>query len=368
MVHKERMPESAPYESPKALDAMISHQFDLGELRRFDSCSSVFEDEGVPRAALGMSTLEFVMASSGCGADAHRLEDGTHLLAYVPESRDDSDSALRFVAWDRDGDRRWSVRVDHRGNDSNFDANHRRSFITIPGERHACVGALLQGGTTMTCVERESGESIWAGRMAFWAGLAPVGHGDVFYVADISTLTRRYPYSGAEMRGRKLDGAGGRAAFYASDRESLYFAPARAEEPRLIRYAFDEDLSPTWRRQLPSNPKVGFAHAHGESGVVLVLLEDEGVVALRAEDGQPIWRLPVGDDRPSVAWGDGLVYILNRIPERLNPVWAIEPETGKVRWVAETPAGTLHVHSDGDGLFLQSVRAVREVLAVEKLE
>jgi len=365
VVHRVELPPLDAIEVPESIEAETSHELKLEESRRYEPCHRLLELDAEPRAELDMNDTELWEMLIGCGADAWTKADGVRYVAYAtdPIGPDTEETDLRFVAWDADGARKWSVLIERRHQGKNFVANYRQSFVTIPGARHACAGTLWEGGTTAACVNRQNGEVDWSGRMAFWAGLAPIGLEDVLYVADISSLTRRYPFSGVEMRARELDGTGGRAAFYASDGSHLYFAPARAEEPRLIKYSLS-DMEPLFRRGLPDNPRSGFAFAIAEHDVVLMLFENEGLLAIDSKSGDVLWRLDVGKDRPSVAWNSSKIFVLHRVPGELNPLYAFEPRTGRVLYRAETPAGTLHVHASDDKVILRSVRAIRPVVEV----
>lgn len=367
VVHEVALPELAPIDVPKPIESTTTHELEIGESRLYDRCHEVLQLDGEPREDLDMDDGQLWQTLVGCGADGWVEGDGTRYVVYptAPIGPDTDQTDLRLVAWGPEGERKWSVVIERREQGKNFIANYRQSFVTVPGERHVCAGTLWEGGTTTACVNRETGKVDWSGRMSFWAGLPPVGLDDVLYVADISALTRRYPYSGVEMRGKKLDGAGGRAAFYASDGDALYFAPARADEPRLIKYSLTE-MRPVWRRSLPQNPRTGFAMAVGEHNLVLALFEKDGLVAMDTETGDALWSLDVGVDRPSIAWNSSKLFVLNRVPNELNPLLAIEPRTGKVLSRAETPAGTLHIHASDERLLLRSVRAIRPILSMSE--
>ena len=81
------------------------------------------------------------------------------------------------------------------------------------------------------------------------------------------------------------------------------------------------------------------------------------------ENGQEVWRLEVGEDRPSIAEFDEGVLVLNRHPERNNSLIAISGE-GKLLWYAEVPAGILSVHTESSSILLRSVRASQRILEI----
>ncbi len=334
----------------------------LGETKRFPECWEILGSAGDPPRDFPLKdALERALTIASCDLEAYtRLDDGTWLLAWgTAEEEGTRARDLRIAAWGKDGKLKWWKEMDRSGQSPNWVANFRRSFIVALPPKHVCYGTLWEGDTQVSCAGLEDGEERWSGSLPFWTGMAPQPGGDGFIVADLSAVTKRYPFSGAEMKHRKLEGLGGRAGYYATDGERLYFAPSRTEAPNLAAYDL-ETFDAAWKTPLPGNPAPSLAHAFDQFDRLLLKL-DETLYALDTESGEIRWAYEIGDDVPSVAALGDRLYILCRRPDDPNTLFALDPKSGDVKWHAATPAGTLRVESIGGHLILGSVRAVQPI-------
>ncbi|QDG53168.1 hypothetical protein FIV42_21200 [Persicimonas caeni] len=360
------------WQPPEAVDLTNpgSHSIEelaLSEARKFPDCHQIFEPDGTPAESFPLSDDEQrPLELAGCEPEAYRvLDDGTRLVAYATPP-DGPGWDMRLVSYAPSGELNWHYRLDRSENAKNFTANFRGSFIAPILPRLVCAGTLWSGGTEAACVDAESGEAKWDGIMKFWAGMAPQPAANALNSATLSGLTRRYPYSGVEMRYRPFDNRGGRAAFYATDGERLFFVPAQQDEADAIQMtAFDlESYEPIWRLGLEARPRATWTHAFGELGVVLFKV-DEAIYAAKADTGELLWSATVGDDEPPVAARGGKLYLLLRRKADPNLLYELEPQSGQVNWYGEVPTGTLELRSYEDTLILRSVRAVQKVSGLE---
>ncbi len=365
IVHQELVPELRAYAAPNAIKLKESptHALQLSNPQRLLDCHMYLEPNGKVVREFPWSDNERFEALVGCQAEAWLRHENALYVAYaVPTEGGRSD--LRFAKFE--GRKYvWSLKIDRSQQGTNFIANYRSGFITRIDDKHVCAGTLWEGGTTTTCVDPKEGKQQWGGRLSFWAGLQPTGRGDAFYVADLASLTKRYPFSGVEMRHQKLDGTGGRAAFYASDGRSLYFAPSRAEQPRMIRYDFDS-MDPVWRSQLADNTFPGFSPVFDAHDVVVVKQGSE-ILALDTEDGHYLWRLEVGEDRPSLAATGKEILILHRVPDVPNHIIGVDPKTGAINWQSTVPVGTLKVVAEGDQVVFMGVRSTQLLTGLDPI-
>lgn len=334
----------------------------LSDSRRFPECWDLFELDGKPREKFPLpERVERALALTSCEVEgSFVLDDGTRVYAWGAQEQPGSRARdLQAAAWNADGSLRWSATMDRSRNAANWVANYRKSFAFAIPPRHACFGTLWEGETQGQCVNLETGEKRWDGSLPFWAGIEPQPGSDGYYVADLSALTKRYPFTGAEMRHVGLTGLGGRAGYYSTDGRRLYFAPSRTETPELIAYDF-ETLAPVWRTPLPESPQAALSVAFDNLDLTLLKL-GETLYAVDTETGTVRWAYGIGDDVPSFAAHGGKLYILYRQPDEPNMLVALEPKDGKVLWKAPTPAGTLRIASIEGVLVLGSVRAVQHV-------
>lgn len=357
-----------PWVEPEALDlqdpsAFTEHRLRLAESVNYPECHTLFEPEGEPVDwPWLMDGSKQAMAIFGCEPEGYeRTEEGRRYVAYgVPMEGSERARNLRLVAYDAAGKVRWARMMDRSANRETFTANLRSSFIALLEPRHACAGSLWQGGTQLICVDEESGDVIYSGMLSFWSGIELQGRNESLYGADINGLTRRYPFSGIEMRHRPVHGTGGRAAFYGHTKDALFFAPSSDGTVSLGKYGFD-DMKTHWLLDLPARPLVSWRYGFDEHQRLLFKI-GETVYAIDTESGAVVWAIEIGKDLPPVAASPEAIYLLLRRETQANLLYAIEPKTGQVLWYAPTPTGTLGVGWLEGSLMLRSVRAVREVL------
>lgn len=361
--------ETRAWKPPEPIDLRQPDSFEqktleLTDARKFPDCHRLFEPGGQPAAAFPLSDAQLrPLELAGCEPEAYRvMEDDSRYVAYAVAS-DGPGWDMRLVAYDADGNLRWHDRLDRSENAKNFKANFRGSFITPLLPRLVCAGSLWEGGTEAVCLKAETGERAWEGMMKFWAGVAPRGLGNGLTTASLTGLTRRYPYSGVEMRYKPFEAKGGRAAYYAADQRRLFYVPAKGDSLQM--HAYDlESFEELWRIALPERPAATWEHAFEEAGVAL-FLADKTVWAVDADSGEVLWGATVGENAPSVAADEDGLYLLHHRAADPNLLYSIAPKTGQVHWVAQTPAGTLEVLTYEDALVLKSVRAVQKVVGVE---
>ncbi|MFW6057447.1 MAG: PLuB system PQQ-binding repeat protein [Persicimonas sp.] len=363
--------ESAPdvnqvsWDPPSPVDLTEPAEFptrrlELDEAQKFPDCHRLFEPDGQPKAQFPLDDEALrPLQLAGCAPEAYRvLDDGARVVGYaVPAA--EKGWHLRVVYYEADGQLRWHGLLDRSANAEHFSANFSGSFITPLLPRLICAGTMWQGGTQAACFEADDGERTWSGMMKFWSGIAPQGVENSLNAATIKGLTRRYPYSGVEMRFKEFEGRGGRAGFYATDGKQLFFGPAKDGPRAMTAYALDS-FQPIWRLNLPSRPQASWAHAFAEPGIVLFKL-DETVYAADGESGEVLWAARVGSDEPPVKAVDDKVFVLLRRKVEPNLLYALDARSGSVEWQAEVPTGTLELHDYEDTLLLRSVRAVRKV-------
>lgn len=356
------MPEVQPLAKDIAivsLDGAKTVELTLGQTLRYDSCRDVLEPTGRPVSTLDFAQNAWLITLLACDAEALLIaKDGAHYIAWSTPDLAQGHRDLRVGAWGKNGEYLWSMTLDRSRESDSFIANFRRSFIIDLGD-HVCAGTMFEGGTQAACMDAQTGDLKWSGRMPFWSGMDPAGIDGRFIIADLSGLSERYPFSGVEMKFQGLDGTGGRSALYLRDDQALYFSPPRTDQPRLVRYDF-KTFEPAWRAALPEDPTANYGLAAGHLGVIVLRVSDS-LLALDSTSGKALWRLEIGQDRPSLAASSKTLFVLHRRPESPNQLLALEPKTGKVLWTAEVPAGTLNVYTDNDQVILRSVRAAQVV-------
>lgn len=345
---------------------------ELSDPRKFPDCHLLFEPGGEPAASFPLNDAEQrPLELAGCEPEAYEvLDDGTRLVAYATPP-DGPGWDMRLVSYAPSGELNWHYRLDRSENAKNFTANFRGSFIAPILPRLVCAGTLWSGGTETACVDADTGKPKWDGIMKFWAGVAPQPAQNALNTATLSGITRRYPFSGVEMRFRPFDHRGGRAAYYSSDAERLFFVPAQsdaqsgAKSSKIAMTAFDlASFEPVWRLELDARPRATWEHAFGELGIVLFKV-DASIYAADAETGELLWAAKIGDDEPPVVAHAGKLYLLLRRKAAPNLLYALDPKSGGVDWYSETPTGTLELHEYENTLILRSVRAVRKVSGLE---
>lgn len=363
-----RAPQTA-WEAPEEPTKLVTPELPRTLLRlegthRFPECWEFLESDGAPVNPLIVGD-QFAQQLSSCDVEGRGgLQDGSLVLAWGTKPQEGSRARdLRLAVWDGSGKLRWTHTLNRGKQAPNWVANFRRSFVTPLPPRHVCYGTLWEGDTQVACLDYETGEENWKGSLPFWSGIVPVAGKDGLIVADLSALTERYPFTGGEMRHRKLEGLGGRAGYYATDGRRLYFAPSRTETPPLIAYDLS-NFKEVWRVPLHTNPAPSLSLVLDDVDRLLLKLDDT-LHALDTETGERVWSYEIGDDIPSFASHDGALYILARRPEQPNQLVKLDPATGERSWVAPTPAGTLRVEAMEGVLLLGSVRAVQRIAGAD---
>lgn len=388
-------PTQVAWVAPAALDlgdtrTFTRHTMQTTEPELLPPCHELFEPDGTPQPWPWVGdTAGEARALFGCRPEAYeKAADGRRLVAYgVAPERGTRGQDQRLVAYDAAGKVRWHRRIDRSAQAANFEANYRGAFVARASERITCVGTLWEGGTQVGCFEDATGEPIFSDMLPFWSGVPLLGGQNSLYGADINGLTRRYPYTGVEMRHRPFEafgessGArsenstgeaagrvrGGRGALYAAapgmaegEVGRLYFAPGGDHAPALTAYDF-ATMRPLWSLELPGRPLVTYRHVF-PAHELLVIKIGSTVYGIDTARGTPRWALEVGVDHPPIAASPEHLYLLLRREERANMLFALDPTDGQVAWAARTPGGTLDVGWHEGTLLLRSVRAVREVV------
>lgn len=354
-------------------EASLQARLTLTPSETFPSCAELFEADGHPKPEFPLTDdRRRPLQLAGCAPEAYRrLDDGTRYIAYATplgKMRDDaapreplSENAtdLRLLAYQPDGQLAWHATLDRSANAKNFRANFRDSYIAPLLPRLVCFGTRWQGGTQASCVQATTGEVAWSGTMPFWSGIVPQPNATSLVGASLKRLTRRYPYSGVEMRAITFDDAGGRSSFYAAHPGQLFFASAHAKSPRLSAYDLD-DFSTQWTLELPGQPDPNWAKVFADLDLLMLKIDDT-IFALGAQTGARLWAARVGADASPVVARKGRLYLLLRRQSAPNDLFEIAPDTGAVTRFSPLPNGTLDLLNIEDTLVLRSVRAVQQV-------
>lgn len=350
-------------EALEAVDLRQAHpatfrRLDSDEAQLFGSCRDLFEEEG-RFLDWPFDEDQTPAALFGCDPEAAlHLDDGTRAIAYATKMPGfERATDLQVLIYNPDGTLQWHHKLDRSEEATNFAANFRGSFLTAVGDSLICTGTLWQGATQAACIRRDDGEVVFDGPLNFWAGLEPFGYDGSLFSTDIRGITRRYPFRGTEMRHRSLEGRGGRAAFYATDQERIFFVPAE-DTPYLSAWELN-DMRQIWRVELPDRPRVSYSPVSPRHRLLLLKI-DEQVYGFDTETGSPRMALTVGAAHPSVAFSQDTLFMLIRRDDEPPLLYALDPTDGSIHWSALAPAGTLQIAFD-QKLLTRSVRAVRTV-------
>ncbi|MFW5966180.1 MAG: PLuB system PQQ-binding repeat protein [Persicimonas sp.] len=344
------------------LEAIEERDVDLSRAERFDECETIFEPEGTPEEHLPVARRELAITLVGCGAEAVRRHDEDWLIAY-PSSTGDSEVDLRLVRYDKEGRLVWHHLLDRSDHAEDFRAQFDASYIAPLPPDMVCYGTRWIDETSTACLESKTGDPRWEGAIDAWLGIDFRGVDRNLVGATREGITRRYPFSGTEMRFKFFDETGGRAGFYAADSSRLFYVPSDGDDFAMTAYDL-ESFDPVWRLDLPDRPAPNFEHAFDAFGRVLLII-DETLYAVDSESAEVAWAADIGaDDAPLVAVGDRL-YLMLRREEDPNVLVALDPEDGRPAWRTELPNGILEVHALDETLLVKSVRAVREVRNLE---
>lgn len=338
-------------------DAFIS--LNIGGTQMFSSCREIFEEDG-DILDWPLADYETSAAIFGCDPDGYiEFDNGQRAIAYeIPIADHDRATDLRVLLYDEDGTLSWQHVMDRSREVNNFAANYRGSYLTAVGEHLVCAGTRWQAGTQALCVRLESGNIVYDGRMNFWAGVKPFGFESSLYAADLNGITQRYPFSGSEMRHRAFDERGGRAGFYGTDERRIFFVPSRGDT---VLSAWDlESMTEIWSADVTDIPKSGYSHANADHQLFLFVV-DETMFGLDATTGALRMAFDIGGETPPIAFGDDEFYMLLRRANNSPLIYAIDSESGEIRWSAEAPAGSLRITYDGETLMSRTVRTVRTI-------
>ncbi len=340
-------------------DAFITPE--VGGTQMFSECREIFEEDG-EILPWPLAEHEVSAAIFGCDPDGYiEFDDGRRAIAYpVPIPDQPRATNLRIILFDNEGDPLWHQRMDRSREINNFAANYRGSFLTRVDDRLLCAGTRWQAGTQMICARLESGNIVYDGRMKFWAGIKPFAFDGSIFSADLNGITQRYPFSGAEMRHRTFGERGGRAGFYATDEERIYFVPSRGDT---VLSGWDlATMKKIWTADVAAVPKGNYSETHAEHGLLLLIV-DETLLGVDATSGQLRMAFDVGTATPPAAFSEDELYLLVRRIDESPLLYALDPDDGAIRWVTEAPAGSLRLHHDGDVLMTRSVHTVRTIEA-----
>jgi hypothetical protein len=336
----------------------------LSESKKYPACRELLEEDGEARARLlpDREDESRALTIAGCQPEASVRREGRWYIAYKLAGEETESGDLRMVVYE-DGELVWHGRMDRSQHADSFSAQYRSSFITPLEPRLVCAGTLWEGGTQAACWKSDGSEKVWSGELDFWSALPMQGLETSLHAADISGITRRYPYSGAEMRRIDFEHRGGHGALYMTDGERLMFVPPTEAPKRMTTYSL-ESMEPTWRVELPGHPDPGYnRHVHPRHDLGMLKV-DGTVYGFTTRSGELRWALEVGEDRPKTAASGELVYVLLRRGEEPNLLYALQPDSAAIEWYAPVPTGTLHVDWVDGTLTIRSVRAVQRVTDV----
>ncbi len=347
------------------VDESLEVDLRVGGSTMYPRCHELLEEEGQP-LAMPLDDDEVEAGLFGCGVvGSIRFDDRRLALAYeIPMEGSERATDLRVVVYDAHGEPLWHQRLDRSHQRPNFTANHRSSYFTAVGDRMVCAGTRWTSNTQLMCASLESGNVHYQGHLSFVAGLDFFGFDGSLFSADSTGITRRYPFTGAEMRHRAFGARGGRAGFYATDEQKIFFVPSEGDP---VLSAWDlEDLRPLWTADLDEIPNPRYFSASDKYNLLLFLL-DETLAGVDTVTGELRFAFYVGESRPEIAYGDEALFILVRHADVVPTLSAVDPEKGDILWSAPPPTGSLTIaHIDGE-LLVRSVRTVRPVTPAGEL-
>lgn len=343
--------------------AELERPLDADEPSTSARCHDVFAPGGQALATLPLDGAQLAAVAATCElealVDAGDGDDARRYLAWgVPRKGPGWD--LQIASYGADGGLRWTHTMGRGENAENFLANFRESFIAPLLPRLVCYGTLWQGSVRLACLDDATGEPEFNGRLKLWAAISPQPLDHALHTADINGITRRYPYTGVEMRFAPLPGDGGRAAVYATDGRRLFYAPHDGAPAQIGAWDF-ASMKPLWRLALPERPVGSFDARAFASHNLLVFKLGQTLHGVDTASGEQLWAAEVGDDQPPMATDAARLYLLLRRSGQPNLLYALEPRTGRVIWWSEAPTGTLSVRHLEDTLLIESVRTVRRV-------
>ncbi len=334
----------------------------LGVPQRFDACHTIFEPDGQP-IAWPVDDSDIAPTLFGCDAEGYlELSEGRRALAYeTPNPEHDGLTDLRMVVYDASGDVAWTHRIRRHRYAENFAANYIGSYLTAVGDTLLCAGSRWLRTTQLACARQDSGDVEMDRHLELWIGLPFFSAHNSLFSADTRGITRRYPFTGSEMRHRSFSQRLGRGSFFATDYEHIFVVPDD-DTPLLHAWTLEDPERPDefWRAQLPGHPHIAFYAADTHHQLLLVRI-DETLFGLDTTDGEIRMAFHVGDTSPHVAFSEDLVYLLLRPPGEDPAIYAIDPTDGVVHWAGKAPPGTLTIDHRQGRLLTRTVRTVREI-------
>ena len=338
-------------------------ELEVGDAELFPSCREIFEENGEV-LPWPVEAQKEAVTIFGCNPDGFvELHDGSRGLAYeVPIEGDERATNLRVTLYEPDGTPRWSHVMSRSGQRENFVANYRGSFLAPVDERLLCAGTRWNAGTQFFCARQESGSVVLDERVNFWAGVYPFGFDGAIFSADINGITKRYPYTGVEMRHRSFPERAGRAGYYATDQQRIFAVPSRGDT---VMTAWDlAALEEIWRADLGDIPRSGYGPASIRHRLLFFSV-DGTLAGVDTHTGELRMAFSVSDDTPAVVFTDDTLYLLHRRLDDPPLLYAIDPDGGDIRWAAKAPAGTLNIDYADGAILARTVRTVRKIRPVD---
>lgn len=338
----------------------------LGSSIRTEDCHQYLEPGGevadpFPTLPLYADTTEAITISSflaTCGPEAFHISEQFLYIAYGFPTEVANAQDLRLAKYDlKTKELLWSFKVDRSENARNYIANYRGTFLTFVEPDKVCAGTLWAGGTQTLCINDKTKEKVWSGRIPSWSAIKPVGTKNGLFIAGLNSITKRYPFNGAEMEYLKLSGLGGRAAFYRTNKKSLFFSLSRStDKPKLFRYDL-EPLALKWQLELPGKVDANFGEIVNEVIVVHV----KNLLIGISVDGKTLWQYDLGEGRPSITGEGKHLWVLHRRKSKPNILVKMNAKSGKRLGKFELEPGSLKVVNIGKDVFIKGVRAVRKI-------
>ncbi len=324
---------------------------------RFDPCHQLLEPDGEPdNLSDDIDDIDHLFF--GCDVDDHYLfDDGRRAVAYaipIPESDDATD--LRIVFYDDDGTLLWHRSLDRSHRADAFAPAYRGSFLTPVDNRLICAGTLWLRQTQVICIRQNNGSVVYDGRLDFRAVTDLFVHDGTLTTADDRGITRRYPFSGTEMRHRSFDTRGGASSLYAHDGQRIFYIPGD-DEPTLESWDLN-DLQLRWRADLTEFPSRSFEQTFADHRLLFVVVDDT-LFGIATDDGQLRMAHRIDDERPRMTASDDHLYLLIRPGDHDPVLYALDPDDGTVEWVADAPAGSRELRYRDGELMVRTVRTVR---------
>jgi len=365
-----RIPNDTDLDAPSS--QLERRALSLKEPRRFGDCQSFLERDGAPKNRLPHTGRPLRIRLFSCNIPAVERTDKRLYLAYAVPDDTHEGTDLRLSVYDTETDDDapplvWSHRMDRRSHSDHFRADLRESFIAPLPPNVVCTGTLWSDSTQVSCLSFDGSTVEWSGSLNFWSSIPLTAAAEGLVGADITGLTRRYPFSGVEMEGRQLPGRGGHSALYGVFDDRLVYAPEPPltdDDYPLTLSAWNlESFEPIWRRKLPARPDSAVDYLTFEPYIFIKLQQQ--LVAVDIHSGSPAWSVGVGSDRPKMARADDTLYLLLRRRQASNLLYALDFKTGDVQWFARTPTGSLDVATFGETVALKSIRAVEVIDSVD---